>query len=132
MKVDPKPCASCPYRKDVPSGLWEEAEYDKLPEYDDNANVQMAAFMCHQPAKHAEALCRGWLSVHADSVAVRLLMVFGKITPDEVYAEPLVPLFKSGAAAAKHGKKQINRPSAKAKEMARKIETKKERANQRA
>lgn len=31
-KLTPRktPCASCPYRKDVPSGVWEASEYEKL------------------------------------------------------------------------------------------------------
>jgi hypothetical protein len=30
------PCPSCPYRKDVPSGVWAPEEYDKLPAYDND------------------------------------------------------------------------------------------------
>ena len=28
------PCGSCPYRQDVPSGVWAASEYEKLPAYD--------------------------------------------------------------------------------------------------
>jgi hypothetical protein len=43
------PCGSCPYRKDVPSGVWETLEYEKLPPYDGETFEQpFEAFFCHQ------------------------------------------------------------------------------------
>nr|WP_280343300.1 DUF6283 family protein [Nocardia neocaledoniensis] len=29
----PRPCVSCPYRRDVPSGVWDFGEYEKLRGY---------------------------------------------------------------------------------------------------
>ena len=53
-------CASCPYRKDVPSGIWEQSEYDKLPKYDGETWEQAGAlFMCHL---RDGCLCGGWLA----------------------------------------------------------------------
>jgi hypothetical protein len=47
------PCKSCPYRRDVPSGIWHSSEYDKLPQYDGEIVDQLmkggqALFDCHQ------------------------------------------------------------------------------------
>lgn len=43
------PCGSCPYRRDVPSGIWSEEEYDKLPQYDLPTGDQPPnVFLCHQ------------------------------------------------------------------------------------
>jgi hypothetical protein len=43
------PCGSCPYRRDVPSGVWDAAEYEKLPRYDGPMADQPARlFLCHQ------------------------------------------------------------------------------------
>jgi hypothetical protein len=43
------PCASCPYRKDVPSGLWDKAEYDKILPYDNETWAQpLVTFGCHK------------------------------------------------------------------------------------
>lgn len=112
MKAHVKPCVSCPYRKDCPSGVWHESEYEKLRAYDDNMTLDM--FLCHT---ESEKLCRGWLSVHSESVAVRLLMMRGKVASAEVYADPPVPLFGSGNKAADHGQKQIKRPTHHARKM---------------
>ena len=30
QEVRSQPCSSCPYRKDVPSGVWAHHEYEKL------------------------------------------------------------------------------------------------------
>jgi len=68
--------------------------------------------MCHS---ESSKLCRGWLSVQCESVAVRLLIMNSEVTTDEVFANPPVPLFKSGAQAAKHGLRDINRPKERAR-----------------
>ena len=45
----PRPCDSCPYRQDVPSGIWAASEYAKLPAYDAPTCAQSARlFLCHQ------------------------------------------------------------------------------------
>ena len=62
-KAPPVPCGSCPYRKDVPSGIWAKSEYDKLPRYDGETWEQdPKAFMCHQ---RDGCLCGGWLACHS-------------------------------------------------------------------
>jgi hypothetical protein len=60
----PKPCESCPYRKDVPSGVWSEGEYRKLPQYDLLARAIAVGLMAlkrrvrQHPSKKARALIR--------------------------------------------------------------------------
>ena len=111
-----KPCTSCPYRRDCPSGVWHQEEYEKLRRYDDNKAFD--GFLCHtEPTK----LCRGWLTVHCESVAVRLCMMRNEVTREEVYADPPVPLFATGNKAADHGQRQIKRPGRKAKKMIRRL-----------
>lgn len=45
----PSPCSSCPYRRDVPSGLWGANEYAKLRDYDNPTWAQPPGiFQCHQ------------------------------------------------------------------------------------
>jgi Family of unknown function (DUF6283) len=101
-------CSACPYRRDCPSGLWQEHEYDKLPPYDAPTGDQpLAPFMCHATPDH---YCHGWAVVHSgrghdhDLLALRL---FGcpSIPP------PNTPLFESGAEAAEHGKRDVDAPS---------------------
>lgn len=110
------PCKTCPYRKDVPSGVWAANEYAKLPEYDAPTWAQPPGiFLCHQ---RDGCLCAGWLGCHLKNPRGHELLSMrfdNNVDPAAFnYVSP-VPLFKSGAAAAKHGMRAINRPSARAK-----------------
>ena len=114
-----RPCGSCPYRRDVPSGVWASEEYDKLPPYDnpETAKQPMKAFYCHQ---QDGTLCSGWVGCHdmAESFGLRIALLTGHITP-EAYEEAIdyvcpVPLFATGAEAAAHGKAKIESPDAQA------------------
>jgi hypothetical protein len=114
----PRPCGSCPYRLDVPSGVWAEEEYAKLPEYDRETGHQPArAFLCHQQDGR---LCAGWVGCHdmTHSLGLRLLAFSGALTDDDVDEvldyQTDVPLFTSGAEAAEHGLLELRQPSEKA------------------
>jgi hypothetical protein len=108
ITVRPRPCPSCPYRRDVPPGIWDDSEYDKLPGYDHDVPEQAMAgasglFGCHT---HPDQLCSGWVGCHdmENNLAIRLHWrnvdpaVFDYVSP--------VPLFGSGAEAAAHGKQE--------------------------
>lgn len=107
------PCATCPMRRDVPSGVWAASEYDKLTGYDGQTweQTQPGVFLCHQ-GNHE--ICAGWAGViDADeSLALRLAP---KLDPEvDVQAirdyTTAVPLFGSFAEAAAHGKASIEDP----------------------
>lgn len=104
-----EPCSACPYRCDVPSGVWATEEYDKLPPYDaETFNQPTAAFACHATPDH---LCHGWAVVHGwDLLGLRL---YAANHPDVDCTLPrqVVPLFASGREAAEHGKRDIDGPS---------------------
>lgn len=124
------PCQSCPYRRDVPSGVWESEEYDKIQPYDQETPFQpQAVFMCHQADG---ALCRGWLDCHgSDLLSIRLACMKGMVDPVQagqaVDEEPAVPVFETAAEAAEHGRQAIRRPGSKAKALVKKLLTKKAR-----
>ena len=119
LHIPPRPCPSCPYRKDHPSGVWSEDEYEKLRPYD---GLAVGAFLCHQTnATGRETVCKGWSTVHADSIAVRIGMANGLLDPDEVYTETDVDLWESGNAAADHGQANIDLPTVEARIMAAKL-----------
>lgn len=106
----PRPCASCPYRRNVPSGVWEASEYAKLPEYDrDTGEQPMAVFNCHQKDG---TVCAGWLGYRdpSDLLAVRLGLMRGRLDPSCMDYQTDVLLFSSGAEAAAHGAKDITTP----------------------
>jgi hypothetical protein len=54
------PCKTCPYRKDVPVGVWDRYEFVKLLEED--ANQFGALYACHQTrVLPVQQVCGGWL-----------------------------------------------------------------------
>lgn len=112
------PCGSCPYRKDVPSGLWAEEEYVKLPPYDNDTPEQpMAAFFCHQQDGR---LCAGWVGCHdmRNNLGLRIAASMHAISIEDFQAAldytTDVPLHESGAAACEHGLANIADPDPKA------------------
>lgn len=126
LRPRPSPCASCPFRCDVPSGVWSAQEYEALRDYDGGADEQASSrhglfvFMCHQGDDH---LCSGWVG-HRDPhelIALRIGVAMGRVVRDVFSYSTSVRLFATGAAACKHGKIRITRPGAKAREMVEKI-----------
>jgi len=109
------PCGTCPYRRDVPSGVWAEEEYAKLPEYDKPTGEQpLGLFHCHQQDGR---LCAGWVGCHDmdNALSIRMAQSLGWIEPDVIetvldYGTD-VPLWASGAEAAEHGLREVDEPS---------------------
>lgn len=124
------PCASCPYRKDVPSGVWDESEYSKLPSYDGEIHEQTntAVFMCHQ---QDGCVCSGWLGHRdpLDLLAVRLGISFEILSPSCADYSTDVELFSSGEEAAEHGIAELYSPGSAAQSTIEKIVRKREIAN---
>ncbi|MFI6512872.1 DUF6283 family protein [Streptosporangium sp. NPDC050855] len=125
----PRPCESCPYRKDVPSGVWAPEEYEKLREYDRPTGEQPpTVFLCHQQDRDsASRICGGWAGCHDgdELLALRVATMTGRMTPEEAYAvtdyvSP-VPLFSSGKEAADHGMAEVEQPSDQAGSVIEKI-----------
>lgn len=127
----PKPCVSCPYREDVPPGIWAENEYAKLEEFDEPTYAQPPRlFLCHQTDRDDERarVCSGWAGCHDGDhlMALRIAVLTGDITVETFeavrdYVSP-VPLFSSGAEAAAHGRSGIEDPDLDAVLAIRKIE----------
>lgn len=80
-----EPCASCPYRTDVPAGTWHPEEFENLKAQD--ANQFGAIFACHATRKTGPQVCGGWLldqrSRGAPCISLRLAMA---TKPDAVKA----------------------------------------------
>lgn len=126
----PRPCASCPYRQDVPSGVWGAGDYAKLPLYDEPTYAQPSGlFLCHQHDRDdpRARVCSGWAGCHdmAHSLSLRMALFSGDITSETVdaivdYASP-VPLFATGAEAAVHGMREIHDPGPDARRLIDKV-----------
>jgi Family of unknown function (DUF6283) len=126
MTVRRTPCASCPFRRDVPSGIWSRYEYGKLPAYDGTMAEQVAQggdipFGCHQGA--GNELCAGWAGFRDphDLIALRLGVTAGRMDPAVLSYSTDVPLFASGAEAAEHGERDIEDPSPEARSAVAKV-----------
>jgi hypothetical protein len=117
------PCKSCPYRRDVPSGVWAGSEYDKLPTYDGSISEQafkdaFQLFGCHQ---QDGCLCAGWVGTHGAHNLLAMRLAGEKIDPAVWGYESPVPLFASGQEACDHGKRQIEQPDPKAKRIVKRL-----------
>jgi len=126
----PKPCESCPYRRDVPSGVWSAHEYAKLARYDGPTWTQPTElFQCHQ-TDHDSArarLCAGWVACHGEELlALRIGAAIGTVNPAVLNYTTAVPVFASGTEAMLHGVAKINDPSDEACAMVAKIADKRE------
>lgn len=115
------PCGTCPYRQDVPAGIWSADEYVTLPPYDGEtweqaANGGHALFYCHQ---NDGKLCAGWVGCH--DTQHLLAMRLHRVHPSTYDYESPVPLFDSGAAAAAHGLSGVADPGPEAQAAIRKL-----------
>lgn len=130
----PNPCEACPYRADVPSGVWADSEYVKLVDYDKPTGEQPTGlFQCHQTSADdpKARVCGGWAAVHRQNprghelLALRLAEAFNSMRPDDLYATAMfrtrVPLFASATAAAAHGMRELDHPSLEARVVMDKI-----------
>jgi hypothetical protein len=118
-------CPTCPYRRGVPSGIWAPEEYELLKRFDGDIGEQAAAgalhpFLCHSSPRN---LCAGWAG-HRDPMdlhAVRLGIAADRLDVTCAYYTTDVPLFRSGAEAAAHGLRDIDRPGQAAIRAVRKL-----------
>ena len=109
------PCGTCPYRRDVPGGIWAREEYEKLPPYDRETWQQpQALFMCHQKDG---CLCGGWLLSHGTDklLALRVAAMRNELDPATWEYAADVEVFASGAEAAAHGMEGIDAPTPEAR-----------------
>lgn len=125
LGVNRSPCSSCPYRRDTPPAVWDVEEYEKLRTYDnDPPDTSFAIFMCHQgPMIGQELVCKGWLNVHPDCIAVRVAVARGEISVEDRDHRTNIPLYRSGNEAANAGMKGIRRPGRAARTMIGKLKT---------
>lgn len=116
----PVPCTSCPYVRSTPPGIWDRTEYERLREFspEGGAVPPLAIFLCHQThVLGRKTICRGWLSVEAESAAVRLLLIQKKVAPEQVWADVPTTLYASGKEAAAAGIAGVPKPSLAARRM---------------
>lgn len=125
LRVPKQACSTCPYRRDTPPGIWSADEYEKLRVFDEApppVPEGLAVFHCHQQnATRVETVCRGWLSVHRRSVAVRLAVAYGLIEPGEVPREAEDLYYASSNAAAEAGLVGVDDPGPEARALIQRL-----------
>lgn len=119
------PCSSCPYRRDVPSGVWKAVEYEKLLAYDRPTGEQpIGIFHCH---RQDGRVCAGWAGCHDmdHALAIRLGAADGRLDEETLVAildyETSIPLWESGEAAAAHGMEEVQDPGPEARRVIDKL-----------
>jgi hypothetical protein len=122
------PCKTCPYRRDVPSGVWAKEEYKKLVAYDGSIaeqvhNGAVAIFDCHQ---RDGKMCAGWVATHGARNLLALRLARG-IAQAVFKYKTKVPVFSSGKEAAAHGMRDIRRPKAEARSAINRLIRKRDR-----
>ena len=125
-EIRSNPCSACPYRTDVPSGVWSATEYEKLRAYDRVTFEQpFEAFACHATPEH---ICSGWAVVHStrggeyELLGLRILGIGAHEVPPTK-----IELFASGNEAADWGEQDIEDPSEEAMDVVAKLMSKYER-----
>lgn len=118
-----KPCSACPYRRDVPSGVWINDEYDKLRPYDNPTHAQpFEGFACHATPEY---FCHGWAVVHSNRGHEHMLLSLRVVEATQghpvVIPDAVVPLFGSAAQAADYGQRDVMTPSPAAGVVANKL-----------
>lgn len=118
----PRPCDSCPYRRDVPSGVWDRSHYELIASYDDPTGEQAGGvFLCHQ---NNGSVCSGWAGCHNQNppghelLSLRVVLALREadkavVEAVDTYRSP-VPLWSTGKEAAAHGLRDIEQPSQEA------------------
>lgn len=113
------PCKSCPYRQDVPSGVWSPEEYEKLPGYDGEIMDQLtsggtALFLCHQKDG---CLCAGWLATHGSDNLLALRLNGTKVKEEVWGYTTNIPVWSSGQEACDHGLADVDEPGYRARKV---------------
>ena len=106
-----RPCRWCPYRRDVPSGIWATDHYLQLAVYDRPTWQQpVSGFRCHESTGQ---WCSGWATCHSNRGHDHELLAL-RLPPFPEIPSETTPLWTSGTAAAEHGLADIDEPSAAA------------------
>jgi hypothetical protein len=94
-----KPCDNCPWRRDAPREYWDPEHFVEIWRncQDDGTHVML----CHKASRLREEqartlVCRGWVQVLGfDAIGVRLAVMSGRISADDVPAEGDAELYAS-------------------------------------
>lgn len=105
-----RPCNNCPWRVDAPRQYWDPQHFLDIWKncQDDGVNLMM----CHKTNDQTEAqrkanqlICQGWARVQGfDAIGVRLALIKGEVTVQEVEDRKGPKLFKTFEAMMRANK----------------------------
>jgi len=84
-----QPCATCPWRVDQHADAIPNFDLELAENLIGTTSDQLGAplFACHQSRPGREVVCRGWLVAYGwDNIAVRLKLINGSLTPEDLTA----------------------------------------------
>jgi uncharacterized protein DUF6283 len=112
-EIRKEPCSTCPYRTDVPAGIWAFETYEMLRPYDAPTGEQpYAPFGCHStPSQY----CHGWAVTHNSRGHAFELLALRLHAPEAEIPKSEVIFFGSGNEAADHGQAELEEPSIEAR-----------------
>lgn len=110
-----RPCSSCPWRVDAPRGYWDPQHFVDIWKncQDDGLHVML----CHKSAsltqtERSNVPCQGWIRVMGfAAIGVRILVMQGQASPEEVKDHAGPELFPSFAAMLLANKIKLPRRS---------------------
>lgn len=88
-----RPCAECPWRRDVAPGQFSQERFDYLAETTgrpgNEAGLNTPMFACHKSPEGREEACAGWLAAAGyQHLGVRVAVAFGRIDADVLEPGP--------------------------------------------
>lgn len=87
-----EPCEQCPWRRDVPTGVFPAEAYRLSARTAHDAGLH--TFACHMSGAERPAVCAGFLIANSDNnLAVRMAMAMGRFDHDAVSST--APLYGS-------------------------------------
>jgi hypothetical protein len=110
-----RPCANCPWRVDAPRGYWDPQHFIDIWRtcQDDGTNIML----CHKSGTlsaedRKDIPCQGWIRVMGfDAIGVRLLVMRGAVTFEEVEDKKGPKLFNSFTAMMRANKIRLPKRS---------------------
>lgn len=108
-------CENCPWRVDAPRGYWDPQHFVDIWKncQDDGLNIML----CHKSnalpkEDRGEIPCQGWIRVMSfDAIGVRILVMQGQVTFEEVADKAGPKLFPTFAAMMRTNKIRLPRRS---------------------
>ena len=113
-----RPCSNCPWRVDAPRGYWDPQHF--IDVWKNCQNDGLNIMLCHKSRKSnalpkeasGDVPCQGWIRVMGfDAIGVRLLVMRGQVTLEEVDDKAGPQLFPTFAAMMKANKIPLPRRS---------------------